>query len=195
MGKSIDLLFQSAKQYEKLLDIFYNIEIGRKGVVWKFSITFSKSDFHHIAGLHKLRDVFEAQRGFREDLFNKIINGQITQNDIEISDFYDEIKSRLFYLCYLEKILDDEHLIFKYNENINIFSRIKSDFLIQGTYNNQILYLFLSSRIKNEINNQMCRSFFPKKDKDYSIGQPMYTLLKKQKIRISTSEVLNEYIR
>ena len=41
----------------------------------------------------------------------------------------------------------------------------------------------------------MCRTFFKIGDKDYSHGQPRYTLLKKEKKNLLTGEVVVQYDR
>lgn len=171
----------------------YHFVIARKGVQREFMLSFQKSDFHHLTGLHKLTDTRQVLRGTRERIFNKILKGQIQQKLIEESDLYDEMKYRLEPLCHLEEILDRENLIFKYNENVRVYSQIKSDFLIEGSFEKLPVYLFLGSR-NDDIQNQMCRTFFPKSAIDYAAGQPKYTLLKKEKIRISDNTVLFLYL-
>jgi len=189
----MELLLQCAENYEKLLNIAYRFIIARKGVKREFTLTFQKSDFHHIAGLHKLADARQVLRNTRESIFDKILNGDITQKLIEKSDFYSQMSARLEHLFRLEEILDSEHLIFKYNENVRVYSRIKSDFLIEGRLESSIVYLFLGSRDESDMKNQMCRTFFPKTDIDYSFCQPHYTLLKKEKVRISDGKLLISY--
>ena len=191
----MDLLLQCARNYEKLLDVAYNFTIARKGVVREFTLTFQKMDFHHIAGLHKLRDIFDAQRGSREDLFTSVLNGKISQELIEKSEFYSDTISRLAPLCRLEEILDSDQLIFKYNENVRVYSQIKSDYLLEGIADDLTVYLFLGSRNENDERSQMCRTFFPKTSIDYSLGQPRYTLLKKEKVRVSSGAMLLHYGR
>ena len=44
-------------------------------------------------------------------------------------------------------------------------------------------------------NAQVCRTFFPKTSKDYTQGQPQYTLLKKEKHNIITGEIVVQYDR
>lgn len=193
--KKLDLLLKCAKNYEKLLDFEYHFVIARKGIHREFTLNFQKSDFHHIAGLHKLTDTRQVLRGTRESIFDTILQGEILQKLIEESDLYSEMSARLDPLCHLEEILDSEHLIFKYNENVRVYSQIKSDFLIEGFLEEQSLYLFLGSRSENDMEKQMCRTFFPKTNIDYSCGQPRYTLLKKEKIRISDGTVLYSYSR
>lgn len=62
-----------------------------------------------------------------------------------------------------------------------------------GIYYANSLYLFLGKRDESEI--QMCRTFFPKQDKDYAQGQAQYTLLKKEKICLSNHNVEVQYDR
>lgn len=194
VGESVDLLLECAENYKKLLSYEYHFTIARKGLLREFILSFQKSDFHHIAGLHKLRDIFDAQRGSREELFENVLNGKISQRLIEKSEFYNESEERFSLLCHLEEILDSENLIFKYNENVRVYSQIKSDYLIEGNFENIPVYLFLGSR-NDEMKNQMCRTFFPKSKIDYSFGQPKYTLLRKEKIRTSDGEVVFSYKR
>ena len=104
---------------------------------------------------------------------------------IEKSLFYEKMSDRLEPLCHLEELLDSDQLIFKYNENVRVYSQIKADFLLEGVYNENPVYLFLGSREENNLKNQMCRTFFPKRSIDYSFGQPRYTLLKKEKVKKS----------
>jgi len=186
------MLFQCTKNFEKLLDIKYHFEIARKGVIHTFDLTFQKTDFHHLAGLHKLTDKRTLQHNSREKIFNEILEGKITQQFIESSSHYSEISDRLSALINLETLLDSDNLIFKYNENVRLSSNIKAEFLLEGFISNLTLFLFLGSR-DTKTENQQCRSFFPKSKIDYSIGQPKYTLLRKTKTKISTGEILLKY--
>lgn len=55
------------------------------------------------------------------------------------------------------------------------------------------VYLFLAQRANAE--TQVCRSFFPKQQLDYTAGQPRYTLLKKEKTDTRTGAVTVQYDR
>ena len=59
-------------------------------------------------------------------------------------------------------------------------------------YKNDI-YIFIKE--KETVGRFFCRSFFPKEKKDYTIGQPQYTLLFKEKITVSTGEKIIQYDR
>ena len=191
----MDLLLQCARNYEKLLDTAYRFTIARKGVVREFTLSFQKSDFHHMAGLHKLTDKMSLQHGSREALFDKILSSAFNLAFLQSSFHFAEMRDRLTALTQLEKFLDSENLIFKYNENVRLSSSIKSEYLLEGLADGATVYLFLGSRDGSDMSNQMCRTFFPKTTIDYSYGQPRYTLLKKEKVCVSSGAVLLRYAR
>ena len=111
MEKCLDFLLQCAKSYENLLNYKYHFVIARKGVCREFSIIFQKSDFHHLAGLHKLTDKRSLQHGSREVLFDSILQSKFDMNYLQSSFHFDEMKDRLFALDNLEKLLDSENLV------------------------------------------------------------------------------------
>ena len=190
----MDIIQECALAFEKLLIYEYHFVIGRKGQLKEFYLRFDKSDFHHILGLHKLRDIAQIQQGKRDKIFDKLIDGSISLKLIQKSTFYEQMKDRIFPLIGLEKMLDDNKLIFRYNEKIQKFSLIKADYLLEGEANEISTFLFLGKRNDDE-KEQMCRTFFPAADKDYTIGQPQYTLLKKEKRNIQTGEIIIQYDR
>ena len=52
-----DILFQSAKIWETLLDHKYILTVGYKKQLHIINITFSKKDFSHLAGFQYLKDL------------------------------------------------------------------------------------------------------------------------------------------
>ena len=190
----MDLLCECALAFQKLLDYEYNFVIGRKGQRREFSLTFEKSDFHHLLGLHKLKDIQQLQRGMREKIFDSIICGEITQELIQKSAYYLQMNQRISPLAGLEKMLDDNNIIFRYNEKVHKFSLIKADYLLEGQAEEIPSFLFLGKR-DNDERRQMCRTFFVKQDMDYTIGQAQYTLLRKVKTNLLSGEVVVQYNR
>ena len=53
----MDLLQECAASFKRLLPYQYHFTIGRKGKMLAFTLDFDEADFHHLAGLHKLRDI------------------------------------------------------------------------------------------------------------------------------------------
>lgn len=158
----------------------------------EFYLTFDKADFHHLLGLHKLKDIAQIQRGMREKIFDKILNGFINETLIRKSAYYEQMKDRIVPLIGLEEMLDGNNMVFRYNEKVQKFSVIKADYLLEGCASEIPAFLFLGKRNGDE-KEQMCRTFFRVGDIDYTKGQPQYTLLKKEKRNLLTDEVIVQY--
>lgn len=190
----MDLLKECAYAFQKLLVYEYHFVIGRKGQKREFYLSFQESDFHHLVGLHKLKDIAQIQQGMREKIYNNILEGKLTLKQLEKSIYYEKMQDRIFPLISLEKMLDDNNMIFRYNEKLHKFSLIRADYLLEGKVSEIPVFLFLGKRKDNE-QEQMCRTFFRKEYKDYTEGQPQYTLLRKEKKHIPSGKVSIQYNR
>jgi hypothetical protein len=191
----MDLLQQCAQEFERLLEIEYHITAGRKGKTVAFTISFARSDFHHLAGLHKLRDNAKIGRGRRECVFLDILEGKLSLAQIQRSAFYPEMEPRLIYLAHLEAFLDSNELIFRYNSKMQPFSKIEADYLLENRVEDTSVYLFLVRENQDDEEHHVCRTLFPKLKLDYTQGQPKYTLLRKEKRNLKTGEVSLQYDR
>ena len=176
-------ILQAAKSFKNLLDVEYQILLGKKNKQLNLSIDFERLHFYHLAGLHYLKDLADTLKGDRGIVFEKILDGKITQADLESSIHYPEIKDRIEYLVYLESLMDSNETIFKYNPALEAFSVIQADFLLKNQVQARNIFIFLSGDKSN--GKYFCRSFFPQTDKDYSLGQTNWTLLYKKKLRKS----------
>lgn len=190
----MDLLYTCAVSFLRLLEYQYHFVIGRKGQLREFYLDFDKADFHHLVGLHKLKDIAQLQQGMREKIFDNILKSNITEELIKKSAYYEQMKDRILPLTDLEKLLDDNKVIFRYNEKVQKFSLIRADYLLEGQANGIASFLFLGKRNKDE-KEQMCRTFFRIGEKDYTQGQPQYTLLKKEKMHLPTKILTVQYDR
>ncbi len=100
-------------EFSKLLNIEYNLTIGRKGKTTSIKLTFDKRDCFHLMGLQYISDVPELQ-GDRGKVFDKILSNEINSEKILHSVFYDDIKDRIIATSQLESILDSNDIkIFK----------------------------------------------------------------------------------
>ncbi len=184
LGETMSDILEAARAFTNLLDIEYQLVLGRKNKIIPISITFNENNFFHLAGLHYLTDRTKILFGDRAILLQKILSNIITINQISSSRCYYEIKERIDYLIYLEQILDDNKTVFKYNPHLEIFSAIQAEFLMKNEVKSRNVFTFLSQ--DKSTGKYFCRSFFPQTDKDYSIGQTNWTLLYKKKIQKST---------
>ena len=142
-------------------------------------------------GLQYLIDRPELNRD-RGKIFDGIVAGSITTEQVESSDFYKKIEDRINYLPLLEALLDSNDTIFKYNQRINMYSMISADYLMKNNMEENNLYLFLSHSSDDKY---FCKSFFPEKKKDYTKNQASWTLLYKKKCNISTGKEIILYDR
>lgn len=117
----MDLLQQCAQVFNHLIPYQYHITVGRKGKTLAFTISFDRADFHHLAGLHKLRDNVRFQTGKRADIMEDILAGRLTYSHARRSAYFHEMEPRLLPLAGLENILDSNEIIFRYNSKANIF--------------------------------------------------------------------------
>lgn len=165
-----------------LLNTEYVIVLGRKGISVTLHLIFDKKDCFHLMGLQYLEDRPEINRD-RGKIFDEIVEGKLSVEKIESSDFYKKIEQRVHFLPLLEKLLDSNDTVFKYNQKANTYSMIEADYLMKNNMESRNLYLFLSNRKED---TYYCRSFFPEEKKDYTKNQASWTLLYKKKIDHTT---------
>lgn len=188
----MDKLLACANTYFRMMDFTYRIVLGRKGKLYELHISFEAISFHHLIGLHKLHDLRIA-RANREKIFHDILEGNISYDFISKSRYFPQIKNRFLPFADIEKIFDDNRLIFRYNTKINRFSLIEADYLMSTPYSGNDIYIFLARRQDDD--NYYCRSFFPKEQTDYTKGQAVWTMLHKEKHCLTTGKTIIQYDR
>ena len=179
-------ILQAAKSYANLLDVEYQIVLGKKNNTVTLSIVFEDTHFIHLAGLQYLKDLKKVLTGNRGQLFRRILKGSVSKKTIESSEYFSEIADRIEYLSYLEQIMDSNETVFKYNSRLDVFSAVQADFLMKNEIQACNVFTFLSKNAST--GKYFCRSFFPQTDRDYSEGQTRWTLLYKKKIWKSTGQ-------
>lgn len=195
----MDLLRESAVGFCELMEYQYHFKIARKNILKEFILNFEKEDFYHLAGLHKLKDVSQVQNRKHAIVFQNIIDGKITQDTIKNSDVYNDVSCRLMPLINLKNSIENNQIVFQYIENNIKFSRIQADYLVEYANKPDVVFLFLRERNKeicDDITKVCCESIFTKsKERDFTIGQPVYTLLYKSKIDLSNNseKILYDY--
>lgn len=188
----MDKLLSCATAFECLLNVQYRIIIGRKGKTVELRIGFSAMDFHHLMGLGKLKDLRIARKN-REQVFQDILEGRTGYQTISASRYIGSIENRFEPLVCIEQLLDDNRLIFRYNNKQNVFSLIEADYLLSTPHAGTDIYIFIAQNEGTGL--YYCRSFFPKGGKDYTAGQSIYTMLYKEKIDLITGNITVQYDR
>ena len=133
-------------------------------------------------GLQYIRDVRQLDAKSAV-VFDNLCRRRIPEERVAASAQYPRISARVHFLRRLEEILDDNRTVFKYNTRQSAFSLISMDFLLKNTLEGRNVFVFLA---KNPDGTYFCRSFFPQEVRDYSVGQTVWTLLRKKKLVKST---------
>lgn len=186
----MDILQKCAENYERLTHFEYKITIARKGKAHTLCVRFETTQFHHLAGIHKLSDL-RISRKNREKVFEDIRNGKITDSFLQASRYYGRIADRIKHLCNLERILDQNEWVFRYHKKAGDLSMIDADYLLSTVIDDGEFYIFLS------IDGAycFCRSFFQRTNRDYTKGQMRYTMLRKEKRNRDTGECVVQFNR
>lgn len=177
-----DILFDCALKFKRLLHTQYLLTFGHKGKTTNLTITFNEENFCHLAGLHKLKDMYHLKRNATIN-FNKILDGSLTYKELSRSPHIHEIEDRLRVLSKLEFILEHESTNWKYcQENSPFYSKIRADFLIEHKDEKAISYIFIKK--DNSECLYSCNSCFEFKRYDYTKNQIRLTLLEKKKLSV-----------
>lgn len=196
----MDLLLETAENFKKMFNIKYDILLGKKNKEVNIIITFRCIDFHHLAGLHYIKDLPELKQS-REKIFKAICIDSNLREKIYNSKFFPKIENRLIALNQIETLLDNDNLIFNYNYKNNKMSKIRADFLIEALDGKKVITYIFGEKIEKCNNDKYstskevyCKSIFPKNKTDYTKFQSKYTVLKLTKICTATNNVLKIYV-
>lgn len=170
--------------YNRLLNTEYVILIGRKNKTCELKIHFDKQDFLHLAGLHYLSDIRQL-RGDREAKYNELLLGTIPAHTIESSIYYERIKARIEALSELPSLFESDTLIFRFNNSMSVFTKIRHDYLVEFIGYDIPRYLFLREYKDKSFHGV---SFFPEETIDYTKGETRWTILKVSKTDLSSAD-------
>ncbi len=190
MEQQIDILRESAKSFARLKNIRYDLTIAHAGKLVVLSIGFDNSHFHHIAGLHKLKDIDQLRLRRRRStavIFDEIMRGRISFATIEHSAFFDSnLMERIKLAGQLESILDADNQLFSFDSRYGQarFSAIPADYIITDADRRIAIYVFLS---KDGESCYIARSLF-RDTRDYTEGQRRFKILHKEKVNLRTRE-------
>lgn len=187
----MDILKNTALKYDRLLNVKYCFKVAKKKKLHEINLVFKSYNFYHLIGMQYLNDLNFGTTS-KERIYKKILNGQITLMDLQKSAHYtSEIEERIQYLCKLEDILDNDYITFLFNPKSllpQVVTDINAKFLLVSEINDeytgrQIAYFFIDED-RSLANSYFPRSFFLKKDADYTVRQSKMTLLYKEKVYI-----------
>lgn len=133
-------------KYKKLTNYNFKIVICKNKLYHTVLINFKESDFVHIAGIHKLKDMNHLTRGSKTNVYNKLLVNDELCDKLEHSVYYGDIIVRLELCKELNTILTGDFQIYSYRKNASNFSKIKADYVLRFIYKKKQCYLFLVKR-------------------------------------------------
>ncbi len=179
----MDALRECAGKFQRLLSYEYVIVAGSKGKLLELTLNFSAEQFPHLIGLHKLKDLSNKRLNYSK-IFQMILDGIITNDDLLKSQYYDEIKERLSLFPILETILDSNELIIRYNSGHIRGTFVDAEYLVAYPCLDKIVHYFLTR--DKETGKYIGKSFFGRDDDKYINGQQRFKILKKTKVNTIT---------
>ncbi len=174
----MDSIQAALEAFQHISNYTYDFVIAHNKQLYSVRLTFDDKDFHHLVGLHYLKDIDIPKN--HKKLFGNIKNGKLTddylsksKNYIKIKDNDAIVKDRIHNFRYIENFLDSRNLVFNYVNYMNINSKIDADYMIKSTYNGINAYIFIKER-RNNLQNEYCMcSFFVNSPVAYN-GQKAY---------------------
>ena len=167
----MDPLLEAAKEYSKLFnkDYIYTLETGTT-----LQVYFQPSFFHHLMGLHKLKDVdlvIKSPRNSPTYIYGNIISGLITMDDILKSEYFNEIESRLRHFSQINRMIEFERIVIDFDPAPIKSKMTKADWILfKRSNDNMYLNLFLMTDDANPY-KQIPLTFLPNKSDYYTYGQ------------------------
>lgn len=175
-----DNIYKAAVEFNKLMSYEYKFVVGAKGRNTEIALRFDEHNFHHLCGLHKLQDVIKPNIN-RTQLFNQILNGEISDKDLLKSKFYftERVNDRIKRVLDLALALENEMQVYKYNNNANPISKIKGDFLFKWLADDDRNVYFVLKRDVYLNSRFMGLSIFSnaQNERDFALGHTRNTLL------------------
>lgn len=144
-----NLLFEASEAYEEILynDYIYELEDGSV-----IKVYFTKDDFHHLIGLHKLKDIAEVNKNKKStaNIYKDIRNKKITHKTIENSVFLEDMYKRMTNFQDIKEVVYSKAII-RFDKKKVPSSLLKGDTLLykEQLVENNILSL-ISKKRKNE---------------------------------------------
>ncbi len=182
-----NLLLDAASVWKKLTDYRYKITYGYKKKLYEIHLCFYPEEFQHLAGFQYLKDL-NLPRYNSSVLLDRILSKKITYAQIIKGPQYEAmVKPRLEALSKLKETLDNDFTLFSYMPKMYSFTTtIKADYLI-SLRSEQTSFVFIV-KTSDTNSDYLCCSAFKEGDRNYEENQRQRTILKKERIILSTEE-------
>lgn len=185
----MDVLQQSALAWKELTEYTYHFVYGYKKHLYSINLSFSYEDYPHLAGFQYLKDL-SLPNYTSTKIINRILERKITFEQIQKSAQYEEmVKPRLEALIHLKNSLDNDFNLYTFMPSMYPFiTNIKADYLIAShTIIDSYVFMIHTNSNGDAKCDFLCCSAFTKGERNYEANQRKRTLLKKERIHITSN--------
>ena len=185
----MNILQQSALAWKELTEYNYLLTYGYKKKLHPINLTFSFEDYPHLAGFQYLKDV-SLPNYTSAKIVDRILEGKMPFEQIENALQYETlVKPHLEALIHLKNSLDNDFTLYSFIPKMYPFvTTIQADYLISShTVINSFVFIIQSSANGAAKCDFLCCSAFKQGDRNYETNQRSYTLLKKERLHISSN--------
>lgn len=183
----MDLLYEAAAAWKKLLDYRYEIVWGKKGTLHCIFLDFQACEFYHLAGFPHIKDISFPVRFPQSKMMDKVLDKTITQDMIMRSGSYEKtVRRKLMAVIRLEQMLNNCPRVYQFNpRKLNFYTKIEANYLLVDD-ENDVLFLFAA---KEESGNRIySKSAFMMDKQDFRTNQTELKLLLFRRIDLPTGE-------
>lgn len=186
-----DKLYQAAVTFQELLDTEIILKLGHKSALETVKVRFDITNFFHLAGLHKLKDLPQVSKGKASNIFAKIIEGRITLSDIEQSSSFGMIEDRIDILRDLISVFKNPSTPYKFLKQSRTYGRNRTSicwkYLLEFTTASHCTAYIFFNECRNDPGHFVAISEFKKGKQNYGLGNERMKLLQiVQKSQTST---------
>ena len=190
----MDLLYDAAVAWTKLLDYRFDITCGKSKKLYPISLDFEETEFYHLAGFPHIKDIVFPIQFPKSATLRKVLDRVITEQMISQSENYEKtVKSKLLAITQLENLLSSCSKVYMYNpDKFPFYTDIEAKYLLADEQS-QVVFLFTDTDDEGE--TYFSRSTFIMDDHDFRINQSSMTVLQIKKTQLSTSSKSILYCR
>ena len=181
----MDLLYDAARAWQRLLNYKYDITCGKSKKLHKITLDFRADEFYHLAGFPHMEDIVFDIQGSRAKMLTHILEHAITEADISKSEGFEKfVKGKLTAIIHLEHLLNRCPQAFMFNPSkLPKHTYIKAKYLLVDN-DARVIFLF-TDRDENGQRN-FSRSTFVMDNIDFRTNQSPITVLQIKKTNLAT---------
>lgn len=190
----MDLLYDAAAVWDRLLDYQYDIVCGRKGKQYSIVLDFEASEFHHLAGFPHMKDIVLPVRFSQNKTLSKVLSGAVTEQMIAKSEQYAPvIRRKLEAVTRLEQLLNSRFQVYLFDQRKSTFyTKIRAKYMLVDE-ETQVVFLFTDTADGGA--TYFARSAFVLGDRDFRKNQTRLTVLRIARTELSTGHTDVIYCR